>query len=85
MTVAVGLSDSPILVMDHQFSVTIFADLAPPADRFGFSVKVRGSAARAARFYIPAAGRSWCDVDRFSRHDLSFVNIRQQRYYRQLS
>lgn len=81
MTVAVRLSDSPVLVMDHEFRVTILADLASPADRFDFSVEVRGSAARATRFYIPAAGRGWCDVNGFPRHIFHFSVVVAEALY----
>ena len=75
MTVTVRLSDAPVLVMDHEFSLTILADLAPPADCFDLSVEVRGGAARATRFNIPAAGRGWCDMNGFSRHDFRLLVV----------
>ena len=70
MTVAVRLSDSPVLVMDHEFSVSILTDLAPPADRLGLCVEVRSSAVRAGRFDIPTTGWGWRDVNGFSRHSV---------------
>lgn len=68
MTVAVGLSDSAIFVVDHEFSVLVLADLAPLGDGFDFPVEIRGSAACATRFDIPAACRCWCDVNGFTWH-----------------